>query len=105
MHAFTGSFESVQRTLDLGFVVGVGGPLTWTNARRVRELVGALPDEALVLETDAPDMAPHPYRGMPNQPEYLSLIATELAAVRGWSLDETARMTTNTARRVLRLDR
>ena len=66
--------------------------------------VDNLPEDALVLETDAPDLAPHPHQGTPNRPEYLPLVAAKLAEVRGWSLAETARITANNARRVLRLD-
>ncbi|MDT8422295.1 MAG: TatD family hydrolase [Desulfuromonadales bacterium] len=104
MHAFSGSIESARQLIKLGFALGIGGVLTWPNARRVATVVEIVPDEALVLETDAPDLAPHPHRGAPNRPEYLPLIAARLAALRDWSLAQTARTTTANARRVLHLE-
>ena len=82
---------------------GEGGALTFTGARRGPELARSLPAEWLVLESDAPDLAPEPYRGQINRPAYLPLIAAHLADLRGWSLAETAAITTGNARRVLGL--
>ncbi len=102
-HGFSGSVETARKIIDMGFVLGVGGVVTFATARRLPEVVRKVPAEALVLETDAPDMAPDPHRGQPNRPAYLSLIAERVAALRGWSLEETARMTTANALRILRL--
>jgi TatD DNase family protein len=103
LHAFSGSPETAAAAVDLGFAIGFGGPLTWENARRAPELLRALPAEAIVLETDAPDLPPQPHRGRENRPAWLTLVATRMAEIRGWSLQETARITTANACRVLRL--
>jgi TatD DNase family protein len=101
-HAFSGSIETAMEAIRLGFVLGFGGPLTYPNARRIPEVLRQVPKDAIVLETDAPDMPPHPHRGEPNAPANLPLIARRMAEVRGWSEEETARVTTENARRILK---
>jgi len=103
LHAYGGSLETARTAVDLGFAIAFGGPLTWPGARRAPQVLAGLPAEALVLESDAPDLAPHPHRGEENRPAWLPLVAEAMAAVRGWSLVETARITRNNARRVLSL--
>jgi TatD DNase family protein len=102
-HAYSGSLETACRIIDMGFVLGVGGVVTFPTARRLPQVVREIPAEALVLETDAPDMTPEPHRGQPNRPAYLELIARRVADLRGWSLEETARLTSANACRILRL--
>lgn len=104
VHAFSGSLETAGKIIDLGFALGIGGVLTFATARRLPEVVRQVPAEALLLETDAPDMAPEPHRGQPNRPAHLLLVAEKLAALRGWTPAEAAATTTANARRVLRLD-
>jgi TatD DNase family protein len=100
-HSFSGSLETARTLHRLGMAVGIGGAVTYPNARRLREVVRGLPADGFVLETDAPDLSPHPHRGRPNRPEWLGLIAEKVAEVRGWTLEETARVTSRTACRVL----
>ena len=102
-HAFSGSVETAHRIVDAGFLLGIGGVVTWSGARRLPEVVRALPAAALVLETDAPYMTPEPHRGESNRPAYLALIAMKVAELRCWSLEETLRVTTENARRVLKI--
>lgn len=102
-HAFSGSLETARRVVDAGFALGIGGVVTWPNARRLPQVVRAVPAEALVLETDAPDMTPEPYRGQANRPAYLVQVAERLADLRGWSPAETARITSENSCRILRL--
>ena len=102
-HAFSGSIETAQRLFDLNFAIGVGGIVTFPEAKRLPEVVGQAPAERLVLETDAPDMAPHPHRKKQNQPAYLPLIARKVAQLRNWSLEETAEVTSGNARKIFRL--
>lgn len=102
-HAFSGSRETAGLLIDLGFALGIGGVVTFPEAQRLVEVVRDVPPEWLVLETDAPDLPPHPHRGGENRLEWLTLIAGRVAAVRGWSEAETARITSANARRVLRL--
>ena len=102
-HAFSGSVETAHRIIDAGFVLGIGGVVTWPDARRLPEVVRALPAAALVLETDAPYMTPEPHRAESNRPAYLVLVAEKVAKLRNWSVEETIRVTTENARRLFRL--
>jgi TatD DNase family protein len=102
-HAFSGSRETASKIIDMNFALGLGGVVTFSSARRLPEVVRSVPEHALVLETDAPDLAPDPHRGQPNRPEYLALIAERVAELRGWSTQKTAQVTTANACRVLKL--
>ncbi|MDI6871523.1 MAG: TatD family hydrolase [Bacillota bacterium] len=105
MHCYSGSREMAADFLGLGLLLGVGGPLTFANARRVVEVAEAVPLSALVIETDCPYLAPAPYRGKRNEPAYVVRVAEALAGVRGLALAEVAEATTANARRMLGLDR
>ncbi|CAG1016224.1 putative metal-dependent hydrolase YjjV [Burkholderiaceae bacterium] len=110
-HAFNGSEQQARHFIGLGFKLGFGGAMTFDRALQIRRLAQSLPGEAIVLETDAPDIPPHwMYRtaaeraagaGMRNEPAELPRIAQTLAELRGWSLDETARITTANAHAAL----
>jgi len=102
-HAFSGSVETAHRIVDAGFLLGIGGVVTWPGARRLPEVVRALPAAALVLETDAPYMTPEPHRGESNRPAYLTLVVEKVAELRSWSVEETVRVTAENARRLFRL--
>ena len=102
-HAFSGSLQTAFQGIRLGFAIGVGGTVTYPNARRLPEVVREVPAEWLLLETDAPDLAPHPHRGEVNRPAWLPLVARRVAEIRGWSEEDTARITTENARRVLKI--
>jgi len=102
-HAFTGSIETAREAVRLGFALGLGGQTTYPDRDRIAAMIRSLPAEWIVLETDAPDQAPHPHHGEANRPEWLCYVQQRLAALRGWSLDETAAITTSNARRVLHL--
>ena len=100
-HAFNGSFQQARGYIDLGFKLGFGGAMTFTRALQIRRLARELPLESIVLETDAPDMAPswlHPAR---NSPEQLPRIGQVLAELRGIDVDEVAAATTANARAAL----
>jgi len=101
-HAFNGSRQQADEFIKLDFKLGFGGAMTYPRATRLRELAATLPLEAIVLETDAPDIPPEFLaRGLPNQPQYLPRIAQTLAALRGITLEEIARATTSNALAVL----
>ena len=110
-HAFNGSRQQADAFVERGFALGFGGTLTFERALQIRRLASDLPEHALVLETDAPDMPPHwLYRTAAqraagevsrNEPAELPRIAAELARLRGWSIESTARLTTANALRVL----
>lgn len=90
IHAFAGSLEEAREYLKLGFKLGLGGAPTWPQALRLRKVVAQLPLEAIVLETDAPDMAPAMHPNQRNSPEYLADICSALADLRGISAQELA---------------
>lgn len=101
-HAFNGSFQQAQNYIDLGFRLGFGGAMTFTRALQIRRLAVELPLEAIVLETDAPDIAPawiHPGR---NSPEQLPAIGAALAQLRGIDLSLVANATSAAAKAALR---
>ena len=110
-HAFNGSRVQAEGFIGRGFALGFGGTLTFERALQIRRLASDLPEHALVLETDAPDMPPHwLYRTAAqraagevsrNEPAELPRIGAELARLRGWSIETTARLTSANALRVL----
>ena len=103
-HAFSGSRQQADELIKLGFKLGFGGAMTYTRATRLRELAATLPLDSIVLETDAPDMAPEFLaHGQPNKPEYLPRIAQTLAELRGISPEVVARITTQNVLSVLPL--
>ena len=90
IHAFAGSLEEAREYLKLGFKLGLGGAPTWPQALRLRKVVAQLPLEAIVLETDSPDMAPAMHPNQRNSPQYLADICEALAELRGISAEELA---------------
>ncbi len=103
-HAFSGSRSQADEFIKLGFKLGFGGAMTYPRATRIRDLAATLPADSIVLETDAPDMAPaFIERGSPNKPEYLLRIAQTLAELRGISFEDVARITTQNVLSVLTL--
>ncbi|SDI78167.1 TatD DNase family protein [Pseudomonas flavescens] len=83
VHAFAGSYEEAREYLKLGFKLGLGGAPTWPQARRLRQVIARLPLDAIVLETDSPDMAPAMHASLRNNPAHLPDICDELAALLG----------------------
>ncbi len=97
MHAFSGSIETAEEFLKLGLLISISGTITYRNAKRPIALVDKLPLDCLLLETDAPDMTPEPYRGRVNEPAFLIEIARKVAEVKGVELEEVAEVTTRNA--------
>ena len=100
MHAFSGSPEIATECVKLGLAIGIAGPVTYDNAVRPVEVVRRIPLQHLLLETDAPDLAPVPYRGTGCEPAYLLETARKVAAIKGVSVEEVARVTTAHAERL-----
>ncbi len=103
MHCFSGDLAMAQEAIELGFYISIAGPVTFKNARRLRELVRQLPLEKLLVETDCPYLTPHPHRGKRNEPAYVKLVAQEVARVKGLSLEEVARITSDNAQALFAL--
>jgi len=100
LHCFSGSYEVYQRANRSGdFSVGIGGVLTFKNAS-LPAVVARIPMEHILLETDAPYLAPVPYRGKRNESAYLPLVAARLAEIKGLSLNEIETITTDNAKRL-----
>ncbi len=88
MHCFSGDLDMARAVLDMGGYVSVAGPVTFHNARRLQDIVRELPLERLLIETDCPFLSPHPFRGKPNSPERLALIAAKVAELKGITPEE-----------------
>ncbi len=101
-HCYTGPAPLAQVAADLGFFVGLGGILTFKNSG-LAEIARDIPLKQIVLETDAPYLAPEPHRGKRNEPAYTRLVAQKLAEVKGMPVDEIEEATTENARRLFRL--
>ncbi|MCX7993012.1 MAG: TatD family hydrolase [Fimbriimonadales bacterium] len=103
LHCFSGTAEQAQRGLELGYHLGIGGVVTFKSAETLRSIVRTMPHDRLLLETDAPYLAPHPYRGKRNEPAYLPLIAQQVAALWQVSLDALAEQTERNVETLFRL--
>ena len=101
-HCFGGSREEAEQIIDLGFYLGIGGVLTFKKSG-LGEVIQQIGLERVVLETDAPYLAPVPYRGKRNEPSYIPLIAQKLSEVMGVTMDEIAEVTTNNAKKLFNL--
>nr|WP_092070596.1 TatD family hydrolase [Dendrosporobacter quercicolus]NSL48308.1 TatD family hydrolase [Dendrosporobacter quercicolus DSM 1736]SDM12518.1 TatD DNase family protein [Dendrosporobacter quercicolus] len=94
LHCFSGSLEMARELLELGFYLSIAGPVTFKNAAKLPEIVGAAPLERLLIETDCPYLTPHPHRGKRNEPAYVRLVAERVAELRGMELSALAAATT-----------
>lgn len=101
-HAFNGSRQQAQAFIDLGFHLGFGGAMTHPRATRIRQLAAELPLESIVLETDAPDMAPHWCHGQRNTPGELRAIAAVLAELRALPLETVLAVSAANARKIIK---
>ena len=102
-HCYSGSAEMAQWLVQRGWYIGFTGVLTFKNARKAIEVVESIPIERIVLETDCPYMAPEPFRGKRNHPGYLYRMAERLAEIKGLSVEEVHRITTENGKRLYRI--
>ncbi len=100
LHSFSGTLETAQKAIQLGFMIGVTGPITFKNASARREVIASIPPEHLLIETDAPFLAPHPQRGKRNEPTYVRLVAEKIAELHNQTTREIAEITTANAARL-----
>jgi TatD DNase family protein len=105
IHCFTGDRDDARRYLDLGLHVSVAGIVTFKSADALRDAVRHVPADRLMIETDAPYLAPVPHRGQRNEPAHVRVVAETVATVRGEPFAAVAAATAANARRVFRLDR
>ncbi|TAN07676.1 MAG: TatD family deoxyribonuclease [Rhodanobacteraceae bacterium] len=100
VHSFSGSLEQARQLWQLGFCVGIGGPVTYARARRLRQVVAAVPVQSLLLETDSPDQPGARHRGQRNEPAFLADVLRCVAELRGDEPDALALQTSRNARRL-----
>ena len=100
LHSFSGSNRMAQRAINLGFFIGVTGPITYKYSDKRRQVIADLPLENLLIETDAPFLSPHPHRGKRNEPAFVAHIADKIAEIKSRTPQEVADMTTKNAARL-----
>ena len=100
LHCFSEDYEVAKRAIDLGLILSFSGIVTFKNAKAIQEAAQKIPLECMLLETDAPFLAPTPHRGKPNYPQYTRYVAEKIAELRGVSWEEVAEQTTQNFLRV-----
>ncbi|MFD1957248.1 TatD family hydrolase [Paenibacillus thailandensis] len=103
MHCFSGSWETAKLCLDMNFYISFGGPVTFKNARVPKEVLAKVPLDRLLIETDCPYLAPHPFRGKRNETSYVALVAEAAAEITGKTVEEIGRITTENGKKCFRL--
>lgn len=102
MHCFTESLEVAQAAIEMGFYISFSGIVTFKNAGKLKEVARQIPLERMLIETDAPYLAPVPFRGKLNQPSYVKYVAEEIASLRGIPIEEIAQATTDNFHRLFK---
>lgn len=100
LHAFDGSIEAAQTAVDMGFLLGIGGALTYRNAVERQEIVRVQPLENLLIETDAPYLTPHPYRGQRNEPARVQQVVEKIAEIKNCTVSSVVEITSSNADRL-----
>ena len=103
LHCFTESLEMAEAAMEMGFYISFSGIVTFKNASELREVAKHIPDDKFLIETDAPYLAPVPHRGKQNQPAYVADVAKHLASIRGQSVEDIARLSTENFNRLFQL--
>jgi TatD DNase family protein len=104
IHCFSGDARMAGECIDMGFCISIPGSITFKNAQQFQEIVRQIPLEHLLIETDAPFLAPAPFRGRRNEPAFVRYTAEKIAEVKNVSFEEIAEATTKNALRIYRLD-
>ncbi|WP_345913948.1 TatD family hydrolase [Bacillus velezensis] len=104
MHCFTGSAEVARQCMDMNFYISFGGPVTFKNAKKPKEVAKEIPNDRLLIETDCPFLTPHPFRGKRNEPSYVKYVAEQLAELKGLTYEEIVSITTENAKRLFRMN-
>src|SRR5699024_8904285 len=104
MHCYNDAAKYVERCLNMNFYISFGGTVTFKNAPLPKEAAAEVPLDKLLVETDAPFLAPHPNRGKRNEPAYVKFVAEKLAEIKECPLEEIEKVTTQNAFQVFRLE-
>ena len=100
MHCYSGSVETALECVEMNFYISLGGPVTFKNAKKPKEVAEAVPLDRLLVETDCPYLTPHPYRGKRNEPAYVKLVAEQIAELKGLTFEEVAEETAKNAKKL-----
>lgn len=100
IHCFSGSVEMAREFIKIGYKLGIGGIITYKNAKNIREVVKDIDLSYILLETDSPYLTPSPYRGKNNSPEYIPLIASTIADIKNISINDVSEVTTANAEEI-----
>lgn len=100
IHCFSGSVEMAREFIKIGYKLGIGGIITYKNAKNIREVVKDIDLSYILLETDSPYLTPSPYRGKNNSPEYIPLIASTIADIKNISINDVSKVTTANAEEI-----
>ncbi|ENQ3108320.1 TatD DNase family protein [Bacillus sp. 491mf] len=100
MHCYSGGVEVAKQCVEMNFLISLGGPVTFKNAKKPKEVAMEIPMEQLLIETDCPYLTPHPFRGKRNEPSYVKLVAEEIAKLKGLFYEEVAIKTTENAKKL-----
>ncbi|MBI4682472.1 MAG: YchF/TatD family DNA exonuclease [Nitrospirae bacterium] len=103
LHCFSGDIDMAKKAMELGFYISIAGPVTFRNAAELREVAKFVPDDFLLIETDAPYLSPVPLRGKRNEPSFLKYTAKVVADLRGVGISDLARITTHNAMRLFKI--
>ncbi len=102
LHSFSGNVDMALEAIGLNFRIGITGPVTYKKADRLREVVARVPEESLLVETDAPFLTPHPHRGERNEPALVRFVAEKIALIRQTNLETITEITSLNAERLFR---
>jgi TatD DNase family protein len=97
LHSFSGDMDFARAAIQLGFYIGITGPITFNNAAKLRQVVTDCPLESLLIETDSPFLTPHPMRGQRNEPSYVRMVAEKIAQLKNLSIEAVAQATSRNA--------
>lgn len=100
MHCFSGDLSMAEEMMSMGFYISIAGPVTFKKSSKLKEIAASIPDDYLLIETDAPYLSPEPYRGKRNEPSFIQSTAKHIAQLRGISPEDIARVTTLNAKRL-----
>ena len=102
-HCFSSDLNDAQKAIDLGFYIGIDGPITYKKNEVLKEIVQAIDLKHILVETDSPYLTPHPHRGKRNEPSYLPYIIDKIAEIKGITCDEVIQITSSNAQQLFKL--
>lgn len=104
MHCFTEDWAMAEQAIDLGFYISISGIVTFKNAKNVQDVAERVPLENVLIETDAPYLTPDPFRGKPNEPQYVTYVAKKIAELKGIPVDQVIEATTKNCLNLFKMD-